>query len=126
MKYEIEGIEVSWQLQFAGYITHQYKAKTVDGKQQPVKAYEKIIRQIPKAIERNLVSKTLKALSTNKLGEITNLNSLIPLSQNANVPIFNLKSEHGVVGAHFNKVREFEQIIGEISSNLLINIGDKN
>lgn len=113
---------IQWNLQFGGYITQQYTAKTVNGKKQPVNAYEKIIKRIPNAIQKHLVSNNTIQLKFDKLGEITNLNSLIPLSQSSSVPIFNLKSENGVVGAHFNKVKEYEITIESITSKLQQNI----
>lgn len=120
--FQINNLPVQWNLQFGGYITHQYAAKTKDGKKQPVNAYEKIIKKIPSAIQKHLVKNNTLALKINKLGEITNLNSLIPLSQNSSTPIFNLKSENGVVGAHFNKVKEYETILKTIVNNLQSNI----
>lgn len=120
--FKINGNEISWQLKFGGYITQQYKAKTVEGKKQPVNAYEKIIRRIPVTVNKHLMSINDFIIQFPKLGEITNLHSLVPLSQNSSVPIFQLKSEHGVVGAHFNKVREFEDTLSNISSNLISNL----
>lgn len=115
--------EINWTLQFAGYITQQYKAKTINGIKRPVNAFEKIIKKIPNAISL-LASKNIQPLNENKLGEIPTLNSLIPLSQSGAVPIFALKSEHGVVGSHFNKVKEYEETIKMITNKLLENIGD--
>lgn len=120
--FTINDLVVNWNLQFCGYITQQYTAKTKDGKKQPVNAYEKIIKKIPSAIQKHLVKNNTIELNVNKLGEITNLNSLIPLSQSSSTPIFNLKSENGVVGAHFNKVKEYESIIHNIVANLQKNI----
>lgn len=121
-EFTINKLPVIWNLQFAGYITQQYTAKTVNGKKQPVNAYERIIKKIPSAIQKHLVHNNSLSLKVNKLGEITNLNSLIPLSQNSSVPIFMLKSENGVVGAHFNKVKEYDTTINDIVSNLQSNV----
>ncbi|MFP3593876.1 ParA family protein [Chryseobacterium sp. SIMBA_038] len=120
--FEINNKIIKWNLQFAGYITQQYTAKTINGKKQPVNAYEKIIRRIPSAIQKHLVANNIIQLRSNKLGEVPNLNSLIPLSQSSSAPIFNLKSENGVVGAHFNKVKEYDNTIKSIVSNLQLNI----
>ncbi|WP_087137444.1 ParA family protein [Elizabethkingia meningoseptica] len=121
-EFKINNSPISWNLQFAGYITQQYTAKTVNGVKRPVTAYEKIIKKIPSAIQKHLISHNLISLKFAKLGEITNLNSLIPLSQSSSVPIFDLKSENGVVGAHFNKVKEYDQTLKQITSNLMQNI----
>lgn len=120
--FTIDNEEVFWHIQFAGYITQQYTAKTVGGKLQPVKAYEKIIKKIPQTIKRHLMELNKKEMVNSKIGEITNLHSLVPLSQNSSVPIFALKAEHGVVGAHFNKIKEFEQTLEDISKNLMDNL----
>lgn len=120
--FTIDEAEVQWHIQFAGYITQQYTAKTVGGKQQPVKAYERIIKKIPSTVRKHLLELNKKEIVNPKIGEITNLHSLVPLSQNSSVPIFALKAEHGVVGAHFNKVKEFEQTLEYIATNLIANI----
>ncbi len=118
----IDNVAVSWHIQFAGYVTQQYTAKTVGGKKQPVKAYEKIIKKIPSTVKKHLMALNSSELTSPKIGEITNLHSLVPLSQNSSVPIFSLKAEHGVVGAHFNKVREFEETLETITNNLITNL----
>ena len=120
----IDKKEVSWHLKFGGYITQQYTAKTVEGKKQPVNAYEKIIKKIPPTVRKHLLSINTNLLSKPLIGEITNLHSLVPLSQNSSVPIFNLKSEHGVVGAHFNKVKEYEKTLEKLSENLVNNLNE--
>lgn len=122
--FTIDNEEVTWHIQFAGYITQQYTAKTVGGKKQPVKAYERIIKKIPTTVKQHLNSLNTTEINYLKIGEITNLHSLVPLSQNSSVPIFALKAEHGVVGAHFNKVKEFENTLQEISDNLLNNLNE--
>lgn len=122
--FTIDNEEVTWHIQFAGYITQQYTAKTVGGKKQPVKAYERIIKRIPAVIKRHLTSLNKAEISNPKIGEITNLHSLVPLSQNSSVPIFALKADHGVVGAHFNKVKEFEGTLRVIADNLLHNLDE--
>jgi len=122
--FTIDSREISWQLKFGGYITQQYTAKTVDGKKQPVNAYEKIIKKIPSTIKKHLLSINSVEISKPLIGEITNLHSLVPLSQNSSAPIFNLKAEHGVVGAHFNKVKEYENTLAEISKNLINNLNE--
>jgi len=118
----IDNVEVKWHIQFAGYITQQYTAKTVGGKQQPVKAYERIIKKIPATIRKYLLELNYADIVYPKIGEITNLHSLVPLSQNSSVPIFALKAEHGVVGAHFNKVKEYEHTLEGITKHLIENL----
>ncbi|QEM02787.1 ParA family protein [Mucilaginibacter rubeus] len=120
--FQIDGQTISWHLQFGGYVTQQYTAKTVNGKKQPVNAYERIIKKIPSTIQKHLLTLNKISITYPQIGEITNLHSLVPLSQNSSVPIFNLKSEHGVVGAHFNKVREYEATLSEMVEKLITNL----
>lgn len=124
MRYDINGLNVEWTLSFAGYVTQQYAAKTVDGQRRPVNAYEKILRRMPKKIKTELVDKfsRLPPGAQHKLGEIPNLYSIVPMSQTANAPIFELKARDGVVGAHFAKVSEAEQIFSRIAHALLGNV----
>ena len=56
------------------------------------------------------------------IGEIPTLNSLIPLSQIAHKPIFNLTGTDGVVGAHFSKVKEYERVVKSISDKIKRNL----
>ena len=107
---------------FLGYVVQQYRAKL----NQPVKAYERIISQIPAQIESHLKDFYPQEWEVEKLkiGEIPNFNSLIPLSQTANKPVFSLEGKDGVVGAHFAKVREFDEVINAIASNMSKNINE--
>ncbi|GAB1840399.1 AAA family ATPase [Achromobacter xylosoxidans] len=111
-------------IKFLGYVTQQYTAKTVAGKKQPVDAYEKIIKRIEPEIKKSLIDKINNGKKINyKLGEIPYFSSLVPMAQTATKPIFSLKSADGVVGAHFDKVKQFEQVISEIAKNLQANLG---
>lgn len=122
--FNISNIEPTFRLNFLGYVLQQYVAKHVKGVKQPVHAYEKIMEEMPDEINNHLAhfypERIDKAVL--KLGEIQNFNSLIPLSQTANKPIFNLKGADGIVGAHFLKVSEFKEVMEVISSNLFNNL----
>ncbi|WP_194639657.1 AAA family ATPase, partial [Vibrio anguillarum] len=54
--YEICDKYFKWRLNFAGYVMQQYKAKTVRGEKVHVKAYEKISKEIPAKIEKEICS----------------------------------------------------------------------
>jgi cellulose biosynthesis protein BcsQ len=114
-----------WNLQFLGYVNQQYTAKRVMGKRQPVKAYDRILRRVPAEIQKELVKgfTSLPSGTDFKLGEIPNLHSVVPLSQSAKAPIFDLKAKDGVVGAHFAKVEDAEKIYGEIAGHVARNLG---
>jgi len=110
-------------IQFLGYVTQQYTAKTVNGKKQPVKAYEKIIRKIEPAIKRHLIDSLNDGKEMNyKLGEIPYFQSLVPMSQTSTKPIFALKSADGIVGAHFDKVKQYDEVISGIAKSILRNM----
>ena len=121
--YLVRDRNVEWRLKFLGYITQQYTAKAVRGVRQPVKAYDRIIKQGPRLIQKELITKfsDIKELAY-KLGEIPNLHSIVPLSQTAKAPIFDLKGKDGVVGAHFAKVGDAESIYNDIANHLIENI----
>lgn len=122
-EFTVRNKSISWRLKFLGYITQQYTAKAVRGVRQPVKAYDRIIKQAPKLIKKELIKKfaDMDDLSY-KLGDIPNLHSVVPLSQTAKAPIFDLKGADGVVGAHFAKVKEAEKIYGNIANHIKANI----
>jgi len=126
--YDISGHVAEWRLSFAGYVTQQYTAKTTQGERHPVKAYEKILRRVPHLIKEELINKFSKLPSgiTYKLGEIPNLHSIVPMSQTVNAPIFELKAKDGVVGSHFAKVKEAEEIYSQIAATLLNNVEARN
>ncbi len=122
--YAVASEPVSWQLQFIGYITQQYTAKRVRGVRQPVSAYDKILRNGPALIKKELIENfsSLGSAALYKLGEIPNLHSVVPLSQSAHAPIFKLKGSDGVVGAHFAKVKDTERIYSKIAEQLAANL----
>jgi cellulose biosynthesis protein BcsQ len=119
-----QGEAVDFKLKFIGYITQQYTAKKKEGVRQAVRAYDKIIKEIPAKITEHLVpfNSTQKKTINYSLGEIPTLHSLIPLSQKANAPIFDLKADDGIVGAHFAKVKDFEEILKKITVQLKKNL----
>lgn len=122
--YDLDGIIAGWGLSFVGYVTQQYTAKVLGGQRRPVKAYEKILRRAPRLIKDELIEKfsRLPSEANYKLGEIPNLHSVVPMSQTANAPIFELKAKDGVVGAHFAKVNEAGEIYQAIAETLLNNV----
>lgn len=121
---DLEVDDPSWRLSFAGYVTQQYTAKRdVQGRRRPVKAFEKIMQEIPTRIKDNLVDeRSSLSVSDLELGTIPTLHSLIPMSQSSRKPIFDLRAADGVVGAHFAKVKEYHSIISGISSRLVSNL----
>jgi cellulose biosynthesis protein BcsQ len=118
-------IPKKFAIKFLGYITQHYIAKTgPDGERRAVDAYERIMKKVWPTIRTNFVKhlqpdyEDLEYL----IGTIPNLYSLIPMSQFARRPIFALRAKDGVRGAHFNKVREAEDLFEEIASRFEENI----
>ncbi|BEA23289.1 ParA family protein [Escherichia coli] len=119
----IDGSSLQCRLKFLGYAMQQYKGKTVRGEKVKVNAYEKIALKIPKAMKAEIINNYAKKQDMNfDLGQIENMNSLIPLSQLANAPIFNLKNKDGVVGSHFSKVNDAKKLFESICSRILDNV----
>ncbi|QDS36967.1 ParA family protein [Brevibacillus brevis] len=121
----LEGLRTEFNIKFAGYVTQQYTAKVVDGVKRPVKAFDQILTRVPELIKNELIDKInddKEGIVNYELGSIPNFHSLIPISQSAHKPIFNLEYGDGVVGAHFSKVEEFKEIIHSIAIQLLENV----
>jgi cellulose biosynthesis protein BcsQ len=112
-----------WKLKFGGYVTQQYTFRRDSlGQKQAVKAYERILKRLPLAIKSSIL-KDYEGITADpapyELGSIPYFHSLVPLSQTSNKPIFELRGGDGVVGAHFAKVAEFEEVISEVADNLI-------
>jgi cellulose biosynthesis protein BcsQ len=125
---ETEIADLSFRLRLLGYVNQQYTAKRdASGERRAVKAYEKIMSEVPHAIDKTLMKdQTEPAGLDYQLGSIPNLHSLIPMSQNSRKPVFELKKADGIVGAHFIKVKESLDLFEGIASNFNHNIGVLN
>lgn len=119
---DVEDLEV--RLRLVGHVNQQYTAKKKSGVRRAVKAYEKIMNDIPKAIQDGVVgTDQIDPVGLNyELGEIPNLHSLIPMSQTARKPVFSLKASDGVVGAHFAKVDDARKLFSQIANRFEQNI----
>ncbi len=119
----LKSLKQKVDIQFLGYVTQQYTAKTVKKERVPVNAYEKIINRIPEAIRSNIIeqvnSKERHSYNGYSLGTIPTFNSIIPMSQHSHTPIFSLSTPQGVRGSHFSKVKEYRDIIEKITSSFL-------
>lgn len=111
-------------IEFLGYVTQQYTSKTIDGIRRPVQAFERILSNVPETIERELISvvNNQRDNMDYELGSIPNFNSIIPLSQTAHKPVFELTSVDGIVGAHFAKVKDFKKVMNGIAERFEINM----
>ncbi len=118
--------DLDFDIKFCGYVAQQYTQKTTGGVKRAVTSYEKILKRIPKTIQSSLLKENLLlgSISDYEIGRIPNLHSLVPMSQTARKPIFDLKANDGVRGAHFNKVQEAAKLFEDITSKLLENINE--
>lgn len=104
---------------FIGYVTQQYMAKRdSSGQRRAVQAYENIRGRIDKIIEKSFPAGS-RPSKPYEMGTVPNLFSLIPMSQSSHKPIFELLARDGVVGAHFQKVKDSRDIFSFVASELL-------
>lgn len=117
--FQIDNEDISWKLKFAGYVSQQYRAKIKDGERKPVKAYEIILDRQNKELN-NLIS--FFNISNNEnlnLGVIPTLSSVIPLSQQAHAPVFELSNSDGIIGSHYTRVSEAGEYFHEIAKKFI-------
>ena len=116
--FQISDENVKWNLSFAGYVMQQYKAKKKSGVRQAVGAFERIIDR-----QKEELSEICKFFNIDlhhaDLGEVPTLSSVVPLSQQAHAPIFDLGSKDGVVGAHYTRVSEAAEFFHKISEKFI-------
>ena len=112
---------ISWDLSFLGFVTQQYRAKRKEGVPVPVKAFETIRLRQAERLETFCQNFHMSYEEAN-LGEIPTLSSVIPLSQEANIPIAKLTSEHGIVGSNFNRVKEAGDFYKNVANKIILSI----
>lgn len=108
---------------FVGYVSQQYLAKSVRGTRQPVGAYENIRKQIDQIIEENIHDNDTPERPF-EIGTVQNLFSLVPMSQSNNKPVFRLQSKDGVVGSHFQKVKDAQEVFRNVSEKIYERLND--
>lgn len=122
---DIGSLKCACTIKFLGYVEQQYITKSSGGTQRAVRAYERILSQIPLAMQEKVVTpinSDLYEVEDYKLGSIPNYYSLVPMSQNAHKPIFSLINTDGVVGAHYQKVGDFECLMADIATRFFENL----
>ncbi|MBR0239331.1 MAG: ParA family protein [Thermoguttaceae bacterium] len=121
----LNGMKQSCSLRFLGYVEQQYISKSVGGTPRAVQAYDKILQKIPDEIYQNIIlpiNHENSSITEYKIGSIPNFHSLVLMSQSAHKPIFELLNVDGVVGAHYQKVKDFSNLMDLISQNMLTNV----
>lgn len=120
---EEDKVIVNNPIRFLGYSILQYKTKTTNGIAEPIKAYEEIMSKMPDNILEKFGFLYDKQIENQLLlGNIPTLSSLVPFSQSAHKPIFELNSADRVFGNHAKKVKEFKDTIGTICESMLTNM----
>ena len=118
----VAGKPVTWGLEFSGYVMQQYRAKKKEGERVAVGAFERIIEQ--QRVEVQRISDFFGCGDQNmNLGEVPTLSSVIPLSQQAHAPIFDLGAQDGIVGSQYTRVSEAREFFAKIADRLLARIG---
>jgi cellulose biosynthesis protein BcsQ len=112
------------KFRFAGYSVQQYVTKTFKTGKRPVSAYDRIMKQIPGTVKRNLdflkpASIPIDAL---ELGHIPFLYSLVPLAQAQRAPIHDLGKTGKLVGSQYKQVEDYQTLMGRFCDRLLANI----
>ena len=119
-------LDAANKIKFLGYVEQQYIAKSISGIPRVVRAYDHILKEIPGKIDKKIIQLVNKGVKNTtidyKIGSIPNYYSLIPMSQTSHKPIFSLTNADGVVGAHYQKVKDFESLIDKVSTNMLRNM----
>jgi cellulose biosynthesis protein BcsQ len=113
------------KFRFAGYSVQQYVTKTFKTGKRPVRAYDRIMKQIPTTVKRYLDSLKSQAVSTDdlELGHIPFLYSLVPLAQAQRVPIHALSKSGKLVGNQYKQVEAYDEMMKTFCDKLLRNIG---
>lgn len=122
---DIGNLKCACTIKFLGYVEQQYITKSTAGTQRAVRAYDRILSRIPTAMQEKVVTpinSDVCDVKDYKLGSIPNYYSLVPMSQNAHKPIFSLMNTDGVVGAHYQKVSDFERLMANISARFYENL----
>lgn len=125
-KANINSLKTSCDIKFLGYVEQQYIMKTVGETKRAVRAYEEILKKIPNEIFQKVVVPINGKQSDRiqyKIGSIPNFYSLVPMSQTAHKPIFDLTNADGVVGAHYQKVKDYEGLMEKITEAIMNNMG---
>lgn len=121
-KYVLQDMCHSCHIKFLGYIEQQYITKSIGGTARAVRAYDEILKKIPNEIDEKIIKPINCDIEMDyKIGSIPNYYSLVPMSQTAHKPIFDLTNIDGVVGAHYQKVKDYGSLMDKISERLLQN-----
>jgi cellulose biosynthesis protein BcsQ len=114
-----------YKFRFAGYSVQQYSTRKFKEGARPVKAYDRIMQEIPGTVYEflNFITPSLIEKEDLELGRIPYLYSLVPMAQSAKAPIHNLSSSDGLVGSQYAQVNSYAELMDQLCDKLLRNMG---
>lgn len=93
----------------------------------PVKAYERWVGRMPGEFHRSLLGDGARHGSTDEdpycLGVMRHYQSLMPLAQDAQKPMFDLKPADGAIGAHAQAVQRCREDFTQLATRLVERLG---
>jgi len=128
-KWDIDEYEVRTETtsiaRFIGYTVQQYITKAKAGVRRATKAYEQILKRTPKTVKDALGPFTAEHLGSDdlRLPDVPHMYSLVPLAQNAKVPIHLVESRHGMAGAQYLQKEQYVTFIHELAGAVRDNAG---
>lgn len=106
---------------FSGYVLQQFNVY----RSRQTKAYQNWGEQIPTYIDKYVIDPLTKVdeelvmnLENYQVAEFKNYHSLLPMAQTSLKPIFELTSQDGVIGAHYQYVNNCESEFLDIADRL--------
>ena len=111
---------------YIGYSIQQYSKRKFKNGERPTQAYEKVINSFHAEIEKALGKFVKDGIESEelKLGDVPYVYSIIPLSQTANTPIFELSYATGVRGNQTSSVENYKKYLNTLAENFVKNIGE--
>lgn len=109
---------------FLGYSVQQYVSRQFKTGPRPVKSYDEIMKRIPGTVQDSMSELVATGLEAGalELGHIPYLYSLVPMAQAAKAPMHGLGYADGVVGSGYGQVKDFHELMSQISDRLLANL----
>ncbi len=104
----------------AGYIVLQH----IERRNRPVQSYWKWIKKIPDTYQRSILNKPVASIleeneDPNCIGLVRHYQSLMPMAQEVNKPVFLLKPADGAIGAHAQSVAKCYMDFKKITEAIL-------
>jgi cellulose biosynthesis protein BcsQ len=115
------------KFRFAGYSVQQYLARSFKSGKRPIKAYDRIMQEIPDSVKKSMFQFKPELISDTdvNLGNIPFLNSLVPLSQSERMPIHLLKDSGKIIGSQYKQIEDYKTVLESVCLKLMNNIGVK-